>query len=149
MENFTPLSATVGGLMIGGSAVFLMYSLGRIAGVSGILGGLFARIYQSEKTATDNSWNWQLAFVAGIIAAPIIIKLFSKNTPLVEIEAGYPLLIIAGLLVGYGTRLGSGCTSGHGICGMSRISLRSIVAVGIFMLVAVLTVFLTKVISGV
>jgi len=149
MENFTPLSATLGGLMIGGSAVFLMYSLGRIAGVSGILGGLFARIYPAKETGSDDSWNWQLAFVAGIIAAPIVIKLFSKNTPLVEIEAGYPLLIIAGLLVGYGTRLGSGCTSGHGICGMSRISIRSIVAVGIFMLVAVLTVFLTKVISGV
>jgi len=135
MENFTPLSATLGGLMTGASAVFLMFSLGRIAGVSGIIGGLFSQFYKPDTHANKSNvagghpWHWQLTFVAGIIAAPLLVKLFSQTAPVVEIDAGYPLLIIAGLMVGYGT-------------------LRSIVAVGIFMVVAILTVMLSKIVSG-
>ena len=108
MENFTPLSATLGGLMTGASAVFLMFSLGRIAGVSWIVGGLFSQFYkpdtQDKKSngAGSNPWHWQLTFVAGIIAAPLLVKLFSQTAPVVEIDAGYPLLIIAGLMVGNG-----------------------------------------------
>ena len=125
-EAFTPYSALLGGLMIGLSAVMLILLTGRVAGISGILGGLIKP--QSNETL------WRFTFVLGLVAAP---WLYMATIGSFEFESprGHLALIVAGLLVGYGTRLGSGCTSGHGVCGLSRLSLRSLVATGVFMAV--------------
>lgn len=125
-EAFTPYSALLGGLMIGLSAVMLILLNGRVAGISGILGGLIKP--QSNETL------WRFTFVLGLVAAP---WLYMATMGSFEFESprGPLALIVAGLLVGYGTRLGSGCTSGHGVCGLSRLSLRSLVATGVFMAV--------------
>lgn len=125
-EAFTPYPALLGGLMIGVSAVMLILLTGRVAGISGILGGLIKP--QSNETL------WRFTFVLGMVAAP---WLYMATMGSFEFESprGPLALIVAGLLVGYGTRLGSGCTSGHGVCGLSRLSLRSLVATGIFMAV--------------
>ena len=125
-EAFTPYSALLGGLMIGVSAVMLILLTGRVAGISGILDGLIKP--QSNETL------WRFTFVLGMVAAP---WLYVATMGHFEFESprGPLALIVAGLLVGYGTRLGSGCTSGHGVCGLSRLSLRSLVATGVFMAV--------------
>lgn len=124
-EAFTPYSALAGGGLIGLSAILLLMFSGRIAGISGIVGGILQ--------PRPGDWGWRLAFVIGLVAAPWLAQAVagpfefqSPRSPL--------LLILAGLLVGYGTRLGSGCTSGHGVCGLSRLSLRSLVATAVFML---------------
>lgn len=129
---FTPVSAALGGLMIGIAVAVLLLFNGRIAGISGIFANMFTK--QS---------GWRVAFIAGLAGAPWIYMLFAGQ-PDGVIAAGYPLLIAAGLLVGFGTRLGNGCTSGHGICGMARLSKRSFVAVAVFMVTAFLTVWLMK-----
>ncbi|MDH0356814.1 YeeE/YedE thiosulfate transporter family protein [Morganella sp. GD04133] len=129
---FTPVSAALGGLMIGIAVAVLLLFNGRIAGISGIFANMFTK--QS---------GWRVAFIAGLAGAPWIYILFAGQ-PDVVIAAGYPLLIAAGLLVGFGTRLGNGCTSGHGICGMARLSKRSFAAVAVFMVTAFLTVWLMK-----
>ncbi|EMJ9775458.1 YeeE/YedE family protein [Morganella morganii] len=129
---FTPVSAALGGLMIGIAVAVLLLFNGRIAGISGIFANMFTK--QS---------GWRVAFIAGLAGAPWIYMLFAGQ-PDVVIAAGYPLLIAAGLLVGFGTRLGNGCTSGHGICGMARLSKRSFAAVAVFMVTAFLTVWLMK-----
>lgn len=129
---FTPVSAALGGLMIGIAVAVLLLFNGRIAGISGIFANMFTK--QS---------GWRVAFIAGLAGAPLIYMLFAGQ-PDVVIAAGYPLLIAAGLLVGFGTRLGNGCTSGHGICGMARLSKRSFAAVAVFMVTAFLTVWLMK-----
>lgn len=129
--SFTPWSAAAGGLLIGLAVTILLVFNGRIAGISGILGGVLKPI------AGDTAW--KVAFILGIIIAPILYTVFIY-APEVSITASTPILIIAGLLVGFGTRLGGGCTSGHGICGMARLSRRSIMAVSIFMVVAFVTV---------
>lgn len=129
--NFTPGSAAIGGIFIGVAAAILLIFNGRIAGISGILGGIL------KPTKGDTAW--KVAFILGIIISPILFA-WLAYTPEVKIAASTVVLIIAGLLVGFGTRLGSGCTSGHGICGMARFSRRSIVAVLIFMVVAFATV---------
>ncbi|WP_338284891.1 YeeE/YedE family protein [Limnobacter thiooxidans] len=125
-EAFTPYSALLGGMMIGVSAVMLILLTGRVAGISGILGGLIKP--QSNETL------WRFTFVLGMVTAP---WLYMATMGSFEFESprGPLALIVAGLLVGYGTRLGSGCTSGHGVCGLSRLSLRSLVATGVFMTV--------------
>jgi len=125
-EAFTPYSALLGGLMIGVSAVMLILLTGRVAGISGILGGLIKP--QSNETL------WRFTFVLGMVTAP---WLYMATMGSFEFESprGPLALMVAGLLVGYGTRLGSGCTSGHGVCGLSRLSLRSLVATGVFMTV--------------
>lgn len=133
--NFTPISAAIGGVLIGLAAAILLVFNGRIAGISGILGGLLKPI--KGDTA------WKVAFVIGLMIAPAIFIWFAY-TPEVNIATSTPILIVAGLFVGFGTRLGSGCTSGHGICGMARFSGRSIVAVLIFMIVAFVTVALAN-----
>ncbi|GAB1437678.1 YeeE/YedE family protein [Providencia sp.] len=133
--NFTPISAAIGGVLIGLAAAILLVFNGRIAGISGILGGLLKPI--KGDTA------WKAAFVIGLMIAPAIFIWFAY-TPEVNIATSIPILIVAGLFVGFGTRLGSGCTSGHGICGMARFSRRSIVAVLIFMIVAFITVALAN-----
>ncbi|HDF2342150.1 YeeE/YedE family protein [Morganella morganii] len=129
---FTPVSAALGGLMIGIAVAVLLLFNGRIAGISGIFANMFTK--QS---------GWRVAFIAGLAGAPWVYRLFAGQ-PDVVIAAGYPLLIAAGLLVGFGTRLGNGCTSGHGICGMARLSKRSFAAVAVFMVTAFLTVWLMK-----
>lgn len=129
---FTPVSATLGGLMIGIAVAVLLLFNGRIAGISGI----FANMFTKQR-------GWRIAFIAGLAGAPWIYMLFAGQ-PDVVIAADYPLLIAAGLLVGFGTRLGNGCTSGHGICGMARLSKRSFAAVAVFMVSAFLTVWLMK-----
>ena len=129
--HFTPGSAAVGGVLIGLAVAILLILNGRIAGISGILAGVL-------KPAKGDT-AWKLAFIVGILVAPLLFITF-VYTPEVTIATSTPLLIAAGLLVGFGTRLGSGCTSGHGICGMARFSRGSMVAVAIFMLVAFITV---------
>ena len=130
------LLAAIGGVFVGLSAVLLMAFSGRIAGISGIVGGLLP-----PRPADD--WQWRFAFVAGLVAAPLFLRAISGFDGIGTPTAGLPVLIPAGLLVGVGTALGSGCTSGHGICGLARFSPRSAVAVATFMATAVVTVFVT------
>lgn len=133
--NFTPWTSLAGGVLIGLSAALFLLLNGRIAGISGIIGGLLRPV--------RNDVAWRVAFVLGIVAAPIAFGLFAP-LPTVTVEADTTLLIIAGLLVGIGTRYGSGCTSGHGVCGLSRLSPRSLVATAAFMLAGFATVFVMR-----
>jgi uncharacterized membrane protein YedE/YeeE len=134
-NQFTPWSALVGGAMIGLAAALLILFNGRIAGISGIVGGMFTR--------AKGDLGWRVAFVSGLVAAPLAWQFF-QELPLIRIDASYAVLAAAGLIVGIGTRYGSGCTSGHGVCGISRGSPRSVVATLIFMSIGMLTVYLTR-----
>ncbi|MDX1434949.1 MAG: YeeE/YedE family protein [Gammaproteobacteria bacterium] len=136
MENFTPVSALAGGILIGLGAAILLVLDGRIAGVSGIVGALL-------RPSGDDS-GWRIAFVAGLIAAPLIYRLAAGGIAPITIDAPLPMLIAGGLLVGFGTNLGSGCTSGHGVCGIARLSPRSLAATATFMCSAMITVFLVR-----
>jgi uncharacterized protein len=136
MASFTPVSAAIGGALIGLSAVLLMLLSGRIAGISGIFGGLLG-------PGTGDK-GWRIAFVAGLILAPLIAGAIGYAMPSPEMPASWIMVIAAGLLVGFGTRLGGGCTSGHGICGIARLSARSITATGIFMATAMAVVALMR-----
>ncbi|AYO83084.1 YeeE/YedE family protein [Methylobacterium brachiatum] len=140
MNGFTPVSALAGGAMIGTSAALFLLLNGRIAGISGILGELLAP--PSRETG------WRAAFVAGLVLAPLAYAGLGGSLPPVTVGASYPLLILAGLLVGFGARLGAGCTSGHGVCGIGRGSPRSLAATGSFMAVAVLTVLVARHLVG-
>ena len=131
------LLAAIGGALIGFSAVLLMVLSGRIAGISGIVGGLFP-----PKPAGD--WPWRLAFVAGLLLAPLILHALAGFNGIGAPAAGLAVLIPAGLLVGAGSALGNGCTSGHGICGLARLSPRSAAATTTFMAAAVVTVFVMR-----
>ena len=136
MANFTPVSAAVGGALIGLAAVLLMLLAGRIAGVSGIFGGCL------DLGTGDKGW--RLAFIAGLILAPLTGNLVGFAAPVPEMPESFIVIVAAGLLVGFGTRLGGGCTSGHGVCGIARLSPRSIAATGIFMITAIAVVGLTR-----
>lgn len=138
-SDFTPWTALAGGLLIGLAAALFLLLNGRIAGISGILGGLLS--------PSRGDILWRLAFMAGLIGAPLA-WLMVADLPPIEINAGYPSLIIAGLLVGVGTRYGSGCTSGHGVCGLSRLSLRSLVATLSFMAAGFITVYIIRHLLG-
>jgi len=127
---FSFIPALAGGALIGAAAVLLLGLCGRIAGISGIVGGLMAP--QRGDAA------WRIAFVAGLMLAPLIYSTFAPISP-VSVQTGHGMLVTAGLLVGFGTRLGSGCTSGHGVCGVSRLSRRSLAATATFMVTAFLT----------
>nr|WP_273846187.1 YeeE/YedE family protein [Rubrobacter calidifluminis] len=135
MGGFAPVDGLVGGILIGVSATLLMLFEGRIAGISGIVGGLLRPL----------GWRggWRAAFVAGLLAGGVIYEVFGGGMR-VQLQASVPAMVVAGLLVGFGTRLGSGCTSGHGVCGMARLSRRSICATLVFMVVAMITVFVTR-----
>lgn len=122
--HFTPGLSFSGGLLIGLAAIGLALFCGRIAGISGILGSVIAR-HSPDRL-------WRVAFLAGLVIAPLVVGFFTTLPP-VHIEASWPVILVAGLLVGVGTRLGSGCTSGHGVCGLSRLSLRSLAATVTFM----------------
>lgn len=133
MEHFTPVSSALGGGLIGLSALILWLGVGRNAGISGIVGG-----------ALDGAGDaWRLAFIGGLMIAPALYAV-SFGAPQVVVTAGPTVLIAAGLLVGFGTRLGSGCTSGHGVCGMARLSIRSMTATVTFMAAAAVTVFISR-----
>lgn len=136
MAEANILGGIVGGALIGLAAVLLLWLNGRIAGVSGILGGIITAHQTGERF-------WRIAFVVGLILGAAIYATFRGGLPL-EIKAGNATLLIAGLLVGFGTRLGNGCTSGHGVCGLARRSPRSLLATMTFMLFGVLTVYLTR-----
>lgn len=140
MANFTPLSAAIGGGLIGLAAVLLMLFTGRIAGISGIMAGALA--------FTGGDKVWRFAFIAGLILAPLSAPLVGYPVPYPDMPANWAMIVAAGLLVGFGTRLGGGCTSGHGVCGVARLSPRSIVATAIFMATAILVVFLTRHVFG-
>lgn len=134
-NEFTPWASLAGGILLGvASALFILLS-GRVLGISGILGGLLRPL--------KGDAGWRIAFLAGLLAAPLVWSLFAQ--PVVpRIEAGPVILVVAGLLVGWGTRYGSGCTSGHGVCGLARLSLRSLLATLAFMATGFATVFLVR-----
>ena len=135
MENFIPVSGLVGGLLIGLSTLLLILFNGRIAGISGIVGGLLAR--------KGSEIGWRAVFVVGLLLGAFVYVLATGGALPVNIQASLPVMLAAGLLVGFGTRLGSGCTSGHGVSGIARFSKRSIVATLVFFVTAIITVFLT------
>ena len=130
----------LGGMLIGLSSALLLVVNGRIAGISGIAGAMLRR-WTTETV-------WRVAFLAGLVAGPLAFTVLAGHRPPVKIVASVPVLVIAGLLVGYGTRLGSGCTSGHGVSGLARLSPRSFAAVGTFMATAAATVYLVRHILG-
>ena len=134
-NHFTPWASLSGGVLIGLAAAMLVLLNGRVAGISGIIGGLL--------TPRRGETAWRIAFVAGLFAAPLAMAVFGAN-PVPRIDAGFGMLVAAGLLVGIGTSYGSGCTSGHGVCGLSRLSPRSLAATAAFMLVGIVTVFLVR-----
>lgn len=134
-SQFTPWSALAGGAVVGMAAALLVLFNGRIAGISGIVGGLL-RMQKGDM-------NWRVAFIAGLVAAPLVWQLFA-SLPAVRIDGSYAVMAIAGLVVGIGTRYGSGCTSGHGVCGLSRGSPRSIIATLAFMGTGLATVYVIR-----
>jgi uncharacterized membrane protein YedE/YeeE len=136
MANFTPLSAAIGGALIGLASALLMLIAGRVAGISGILGATLG-LGTGDRA-------WRVAFIAGLIAAPVAAMLAGYAVPLPQMPASWLVIVAAGLLVGLGARLGGGCTSGHGVCGIARLSRRSIVATAVFMGAAVIVVALTR-----
>ena len=141
MTEFTPISAGIGGALIGLAAVLIMATTGRIAGVSGFVSRLLPP-YE------DNQLLVRLAFVAGLVAAPLLFRLASGTSIETTVTSNIGLLIPAGLLVGIGAVIGGGCTSGHGVCGIARLSPRSLMATAVFMGTALVTVFLSRHLLG-
>ena len=139
LENFTPLSGLAGGLLIGLSTALVMLMNGRIAGISGIVGGLLAR--------KGSEVGWRAVFAVGLFLGALAYVLATGEVFPVRTEASLPVMVAAGLLVGLGSRLGSGCTSGHGVSGIARLSKRSIVATLVFMGTAILTVFVNGLVA--
>ena len=136
MENFTPVSGLVGGVLIGLAVALMLLLNGRLAGISGIVGGLLA--------PKSGNTGWRLAFVAGLMLGALAYILVTGGPVTVDVLASPPAVLLGGLLVGFGTRMGSGCTSGHGLCGLALLSRRSLVATAVFFGVAMVTVFLTR-----
>ncbi|MBB97973.1 MAG: hypothetical protein CML67_00325 [Rhodobacteraceae bacterium] len=141
MTEFTPVLSATGGILIGLASVMLMAALGRIAGISGMIGGLLPPV-------TAGEWGWRLAFLAGMIAAPVVLLAATGSMPVIEVPSSTGMLVIGGILVGIGVSYGSGCTSGHGVCGMARLSARSIAATLTFMLTTGVTVFVIRHVIG-
>lgn len=134
------LGSLFGGIFIGVAAVLLMAGLGRIAGISGIAGGLIRR------GVTDRAWRF--AFVVGLVVAPMLLGLLRGDSGIGPVQVALPWMAVAGLLVGVGTGLGSGCTSGHGVCGVARLSPRSLMATAIFMVSGIVTVYVVRHLLG-
>ena len=134
-QHFTPGASLVGGILIGLASAMLVIFRGKIAGISGIVGGLLRPV--------PGDIGWRIAFVAGLLAAPTVWRLFAP-VPIPHIDAGTGALVLSGLLVGIGTRYGGGCTSGHGVCGISRLSPRSLAATAMFMAAGFVTVFVVR-----
>jgi hypothetical protein len=141
MENFTPYASLAGGVLIGISASLLMFLNGRVAGISGIVAGLFTNPSTTEKV-------WRFAFVFGLIAGGLAYASIFPVNILPREGVNTTLLVAGGLLVGFGTAMGGGCTSGHGVCGMSRFSLRSILATLTFLVSGIVTVYLVQHVIG-
>jgi len=141
MENFTPIASTIGGALIGLSAAMLLLFSGRIAGISGIVGGLLTRPPKTEVV-------WRMLFVAGLLAGGVVMALLQPGMFEMELDRSVWAIAAAGLIVGFGTRLGNGCTSGHGVCGISRFSPRSIAATMTFMLTGAVTVYFVNHLLG-
>ncbi|WP_151705577.1 YeeE/YedE family protein [Nitrincola alkalilacustris] len=139
-SQFTPWSSLAGGILIGISVSVLLLWNGRIAGISGVVGGILSR--------NRNELAERIAFIAGLIIAPGLVWMILER-PTVQIDSGIPAIILAGLLVGLGSRLGSGCTSGHGVCGLARLSVRSLVATLTFMAAGFITVYVLRHLLGV
>jgi hypothetical protein len=139
---FTPWQSLAGGALIGMAAVLLMLFLGRIMGATGILAGVLTPAAQPDL-------GWRVAVLLGMVSGPGILLMLTGQLPVVEVPAGTPMLVIGGVLVGIGVTYGSGCTSGHGVCGMARLSRRSIAATLTFMLTTGLTVFVIRHVVGV
>lgn len=138
---FTPVASFVGGTAIGLGAVLLMLGLGRILGATGIVSGMVFAENREEAL-------WRMAMVLGMVLAPGLIYLMSGNIPSIEVPVSPTMIVIGGVIVGFGASVGSGCTSGHGVCGLSRLSRRSFVAVPTFMATAAITVFLIRHVFG-
>lgn len=139
--DFTPVASLLGGAMIGAAAVLLMAVAGRIMGATGILTGVLWPVSWAEA-------RWRLAMIAGMVSAPLVYGLASGGMPEVTVPVGMPMLIAGGLIVGVGVSYGGGCTSGHGVCGIARLSPRSLVATGVFMAACVVTVFVVRHVLG-
>lgn len=137
MNNEIIINSLFGGALIGLSAVFLMLTLGRISGISGITSGLLSLNLTKQDL-------WRAAFLVGLLIGPVVYFAIRGETPEVVIDKGFAYLIAGGLLVGFGSSLGSGCTSGHGVCGIARVSPRSLVATGVFLTTAIITVYLSR-----
>lgn len=137
--TFTPWASLAGGVLIGLSAVMVMAVFGRIAGIAGITAGM--------APGARSDWTWRLAFVLGLVAAPLLVLAVGGTIPK-TVSDNLVMMGLAGLLVGFGTIWGSGCTSGHGVCGIARLSRRSLVAVASFMSTAFLTVFVLRHVGG-
>lgn len=134
------LLAVLGGVLIGAAAVLLMAALGRVAGISGIASGLIRRGVADR--------GWRLAFVVGLVLAPVLLWLLHGDSGIGAPQVGKPWMALAGLLVGIGTGIGSGCTSGHGVCGIARLSPRSLLATAVFMLFGIATVYVVRHLLG-
>jgi hypothetical protein len=141
IENFTPISAFVGGALIGSAAVLLLLLDGRVAGVSGIAGRLL-----NPRALPPGDAAWRILFLVGLVIGAGLYGLFAPVA--IHLQASWPVLIAGGLLVGFGTQLGNGCTSGHGVCGIARLSPRSMVATGVFVASAIVTVAVTRHLAG-
>ena len=142
ITEFTPYSGAVGGAMIGLAAVILMASAGRIMGATGIFRGLLTSQF-------DDAFRWRLVFIVGLLIGTAWTGIFTGAAHNVSFVSNNYLIVLGGVLVGAGTTLGNGCTSGHGICGISRFSMRSIVATSVFMVVAIITVFIVRHVIGI
>lgn len=140
MESFTPVSALIGGILIGLAATGLMALNGRIAGISGIIG--------SAMTARAEEFGWRLAFVLGLFLGPWLVLAVSGRLPPIVLDAPLAVIVAGGLLVGFGSRLGSGCTSGHGVCGLARLSPRSLIATLVFTASGMAMVFVMRHLVG-
>lgn len=142
-DLFTPTSSFAGGLLIGLAAAAMLLLLGKVMGISGIIGSLLQR----KSFAKNELWQWRVAFLIGLISDPLLWQLFAP-LPEIQMPTNLGLIITAGLLVGFGTRMASGCTSGHGVCGLSRLSIRSLAATLSFMVSGVATVFIFRHVIG-
>lgn len=142
ITEFTPYAGAIGGGFIGLAAVILMASAGRIMGATGIFRGLLT-------TQFDEAFRWRLVFIIGLLIGTAWTGLFTGSAHNISFVSNNYLIVIGGVLVGAGTTLGNGCTSGHGICGISRFSMRSIVATCVFMIVAIITVFFVRQVLGI
>lgn len=139
--DFTPIQSLIGGGLIGVASVLLMLTLGRVLGATGILAGVF-----QPSSGTD--WSWRAALLAGMVTAPAAILAVTGQMPAIQVPISTPMMIVGGFIVGLGVTFGSGCTSGHGVCGMARLSPRSIVATITFMIFTAATVYVVRHVLG-